>query len=171
MSAHLGAAGLFLPIAGTTPRVCSTWRAHVQAPFGQPHTIKHHLNGDIIHMIYDIELTACPQTSCFSCKRKSRPSTTLQYINTQVCADTACRQFCWVPAFVGPGVTFRMRLLTALEPCTSLLGGMWSPTTLPMRCPQWWHPSLLHKDQSTGIQPRQPPVPIQYRPLPSIWCA
>lgn len=47
-----------------------------------------------------------------------------------------------------------MRLLTALEPCTSLLGGMWSPTTLPLRCPQWWHPSLPRKVSISVLGPK-----------------
>jgi len=50
----------------------------------------------------------------------------------------------WAPRPLGERArrAWRTRLDAALEPCTSLLGGMWSPTTLPARLPQWWHPSL-----------------------------
>lgn len=63
-------------------------------------------------------------------------------MQTQVAVGSAmCLHHFWA------GATFRMRLLTVLEPCTSLLGGMWSPTTLPVRWPQWWHPSLPERPE------------------------
>jgi hypothetical protein len=44
----------------------------------------------------------------------------------------------WAPRPLGERArrAWRTRLDAALEPCTSLLGGMWSPTTLPARLPQ-----------------------------------
>ena len=36
-------------------------------------------------------------------------------------------------------------------PYTSLLGGMWSPTTRPRRDPQWWHPSRRNRRTSSPL--------------------
>jgi hypothetical protein len=36
----------------------------------------------------------------------------------------------------------RERLVAFTISATCLLGGMWSPITLPRRLPQWWHPVL-----------------------------
>ena len=97
--AHLGAAGLFLPTAGTTPRVFSTCKTHVRLSMDKLIPYKHIM---IVAKCDKALSTICPQTSGFSCTKIPRPSTALRYIThrceqTQVTATSA--GFCfWATA-------------------------------------------------------------------------